>query len=97
MQHKSKASFMIRIVIEPDGDSFHAYCPALKGLHTCGDTEEEAANNAKDAAMAYFQSLIEHGDPIPVGIPSSCREDEIMDIPEKRASPHTRDLVVAGA
>lgn len=58
----------IEIDIEPDGDSFHAYCPALKGLHTCGKTEEEALNNASDAAIAYLYSLIKHGDPIPVGI-----------------------------
>jgi len=41
----------VEIFIEPDGDGFHAYCPALKGLHTCGDTEEEALENAKDATI----------------------------------------------
>lgn len=29
------------IIVEPDGDGFHAYCPMLKGLHTAGDTEKE--------------------------------------------------------
>ena len=50
----------VSIIIEPDGDSFHAYCPAFKGLHTCGDTEEEALNNAVQAVAAYLRSLIKH-------------------------------------
>jgi len=65
---KPQFEFLIEITVEPDDDIFHAYCPALKGLHTCGDTEEKAFDNAKDAAVAYLLSLIKHGDPIPVGI-----------------------------
>jgi len=60
--------FSIAIIVEPDGGEFHAYCPALKGLHTCGATEEEAFANAKDAAIAYLYSLIKHRDPIPLGV-----------------------------
>jgi predicted RNase H-like HicB family nuclease len=60
-------AIQLGVIIEPDGDSFHAYCPALKGLHSSGDTEEEALQNARDAAMAYLRSLIKHGDPLPVG------------------------------
>ena len=56
--------FRIRIIVEPDGDEFHAYCPALKGLHTSGPTEEESPQNATDAAAAYLASLAKHGDPI---------------------------------
>lgn len=55
------------IIIEPDGDGFHAYCPVLKGLHTSGGTRDEALHNAKDAAEAYLLSLIKHRDPIPIG------------------------------
>jgi len=64
-------TFTIDVIIEPDGDEFHAYCPGLKGLHTCGSTEEEALQNAKDAAVAYLVSLMKHGDPIPIGITSA--------------------------
>ena len=60
--------FMVEVVVEPDDDGFHAYCPALKGLHTGGTTIDEAIENARDAAIAYLQSLIKHDDPIPVGI-----------------------------
>ena len=65
---KPKIQFTVEIIIEPDGDEFHAYCPALKGLHTCGDTEEEALKNAQNAIQAYLRSLIKHGDPIPLGV-----------------------------
>jgi len=68
METPKKLEFRLAIVIEPDDDEFHAYCPALKGLHTCGETEQEALENAKDAAIAYLRSLIKHGDPIPVGV-----------------------------
>lgn len=59
--------FRVTVVVEPDGDGFHAYCPALKGLHVPGDTEEEALKNAKDAVDGYLRSLIRHGDPVPIG------------------------------
>lgn len=68
METPKELEFRLDIVVEPDGDGFHAYCPALKGLHTCGETQEEALQNAKDAAIAYLRSLIKHGDPIPIGI-----------------------------
>jgi len=60
--------FTIDIVVEPDGDGFHAFCPALKGLHVGGRTEREALKNAADGAILYLESLMEHGDPIPVGV-----------------------------
>lgn len=65
-EHQVKLS--VPIIIEKDGDEYHAYCPVLKGLHTCGETEEEALKNAKNAISAYLFSLIKHGDPIPLGI-----------------------------
>ena len=58
--------FKLHIIIEPDGEEYHAYCPALKGLHTCGPTESEALSHAIDAADAYLRSLINHGEPIPL-------------------------------
>jgi predicted RNase H-like HicB family nuclease len=60
--------FILSIVVEPDDDGFHAFCPALKGLHVGGETEQEALKNAIDGAMLYLRSLIRHGDPIPVGV-----------------------------
>lgn len=63
-----KMRFTVVINVETDDDQYHAFCPALKGLHVGGQTEKEAVKNAVDAAILYLQSLIEHGDPIPVGV-----------------------------
>jgi len=48
------------IIIESDGDGFHAYCPPLKGLHTCGDTKLEALRNVQYAISAYLTSVRQH-------------------------------------
>ena len=61
---KPAIGFRIDIVIEPDDNGYHAYCPALKGLHTSGKTEEDAIQNIKYAAVAYLESSIKHNDPI---------------------------------
>jgi predicted RNase H-like HicB family nuclease len=60
--------FKIDFIVKPDEGNFHAYCPALKGLHVGGETREEALQNARDAAIAYLESLIKHGDPIPLRV-----------------------------
>jgi predicted RNase H-like HicB family nuclease len=63
---KSVLRFRVDIVVEPDAGAFHAFAPALKGLHVEGRTEDEAIKNATDAAKAYIRSLIKHGKPIPI-------------------------------
>jgi len=73
---KEALKYRTEIIIEPDGDQFHAYCPALKGLHVPGDTEEEALQNAKDAIVAYVCSLLKHDEPIPRGVKKK-REKEM--------------------
>lgn len=60
--------FKVEVIVEPDEDGFHAFCPALKGLHVDGGTREEAVANARDAVLAYVASLIKHGDPLPLGV-----------------------------
>lgn len=89
--------FRIEVIVEPDDIGFHAYCPALKGLHTYGDTKEEALENAKDAAIAYLESSIKHRDPIPVGITMQKDMTSISHVPRKRASYHRQELTVACA
>ena len=56
------------ICVKPDSPGFHAYCPGLPGVHTYGMTKEEALTNAKDAIMAYIQSLVKHSEPIPAAL-----------------------------
>lgn len=60
--------FTVIIHIEPDDDGFHAWCPALKGLHVDGGTEEETVRFATEAAEAYLESLIKNHEPIPLGV-----------------------------
>jgi predicted RNase H-like HicB family nuclease len=57
----------ILAIVEQDGDGFHAYCPAFKGLHIDGSTEQEALSRTIDGLKWYLDSLERHGDPIPVG------------------------------
>jgi predicted RNase H-like HicB family nuclease len=57
----------LNVIIEPDEDRFHAYCPAFKGLHVDGASQEEALTNAGEAAIAYLNSLAANKEAIPIG------------------------------
>jgi predicted RNase H-like HicB family nuclease len=65
-KQRTLLEFKVDIVVEPDGEEFHAYCPALKGLHVGGETEAEALQNATDAAILYIESMIRHSEAIPL-------------------------------
>ncbi len=43
-RRRGPATHTFRVVVEPDADAWHAYCPALKayGAATWGTTREEA-------------------------------------------------------
>ncbi|MFN4218496.1 MAG: type II toxin-antitoxin system HicB family antitoxin [Candidatus Bipolaricaulia bacterium] len=62
---KPKQSYIFRVVIEPDEDVYHAYCPALKGCHSWGHTYEEALKNIQEAVQCHVGALLQAGDPIP--------------------------------
>lgn len=58
--------YTYRIIIEPDeGDTFHAYVPALPGCHTWGENFDEARRNIRDAIDVYLRSLRADEEPIP--------------------------------
>lgn len=69
--HKPRSNRTIHLQIaafvEPDGDRFHAFAPAFKGLHVDGETEKIALRNLTDGLSVYLESLVEHGEPLPVG------------------------------
>ena len=50
---------------QPDG-GYHAFCPALPGCHSEGDTLDEAVENIREAVGVYLESLQAHGEPLPV-------------------------------
>jgi predicted RNase H-like HicB family nuclease len=64
-------SYIFRVIVAqdtaPDGTrAFHTSCPALKGCHTWGHTEEEALANLREAIELYVDDLREAGEPVPV-------------------------------
>ena len=60
-------TYTFRVVVEPDGDRWHAYCPALKpfGAATWGNTEEEARTHIQEVVQMVIEELQEDGIPIP--------------------------------
>ncbi|MBI3581977.1 MAG: type II toxin-antitoxin system HicB family antitoxin [Nitrospinae bacterium] len=50
---------------EEDG-GYHAFCPALPGCHSQGDTYDESIENIKDAIKLYLESLKARGEKSPV-------------------------------
>ncbi len=60
--------FVVPIIVKADTVGFHAYSPALKGLHMDGDTEREALENARQTAKEFLEIMIQDGIPIPLNI-----------------------------
>jgi predicted RNase H-like HicB family nuclease len=60
-------TYIFRVVVEPDGDGWHAYCPALLqyAAATWGNTKEEALRHINEVVHMVIDELIEDGDPIP--------------------------------
>ncbi len=46
-----------RVILEPDLETgeWAVWCPELPGCTSCGETEEEALNNIKEAIDLYLQ------------------------------------------
>jgi predicted RNase H-like HicB family nuclease len=59
----------IEFVFEPqDEGGYHVYAPDLPGLHTQGDSLDEATNNAREALELYVEGLREEGRSIDTGV-----------------------------
>jgi len=60
-------SYVFRVVLEPDEDSWRAYIPELeaKGGATWGRTKEEALRNIHEVAQMVIESLLEDGETLP--------------------------------
>lgn len=60
------SDYVYTIALEREEDGgYHAFCPALKGCHSQGDTLDEAIANVREAIALYIESLIEDGEAIP--------------------------------
>jgi predicted RNase H-like HicB family nuclease len=59
----------VEFVFEPqDGGGYHVYAPERPGLHTQGDSLDEATENAREALALYLDGLREDGRPLEMGI-----------------------------
>lgn len=59
----------IEFVFAPqDEGGYHVYAPDLPGLHTQGDTLEQATANAQEALELYIEGLREDGRPLETGV-----------------------------
>ncbi len=64
----------LSFLIERDGRQYHAYSPALKGLHIDGKTIDEALLRAVRAATLYLEALARRWQPLPVA-------DQVVRVP----------------
>ena len=55
-----------RIIIQPDGKSFHGFVPSLPGCHTWGKTIQETQTNVREAMELHIESLLAHGETVPL-------------------------------
>ncbi|MBV9829773.1 MAG: type II toxin-antitoxin system HicB family antitoxin [Alphaproteobacteria bacterium] len=69
-------TYTFKVVIEPDDDRWHAYCPALAeyGGATWGETREDALANLEAVVKMVVASLVEHGEPIAPAAPKGSVE-----------------------
>jgi predicted RNase H-like HicB family nuclease len=60
-------TYTFKIVIEPDEDRWHAYCPVLEhqGASTWGYTREEASKHINEVVQLVVDSMVEHGEALP--------------------------------
>ena len=70
--NKEEIIMQIRVVIEYDKevDSYSAYCPELPGCTSCGETENEAMENIKEAIELYLE-------PDEIGLKPSAKVYEV--------------------
>jgi predicted RNase H-like HicB family nuclease len=54
-------TYSFKVVVEPDEDRWHAYCPALasQGAATWGYTQQEALQQIQEVVEMVVESLIE--------------------------------------
>jgi antitoxin HicB len=60
------SEYSYTVLFEPaEEGGYTAFCPALPGLVTEGDTYEETRERVREAIEGYLESLLKNGQPIP--------------------------------
>ncbi len=62
-------TYTFKVVVEPDEDRWHAYCPALQeyGAATWGNTRDEAFLHIQEVVHMIIDELREDGIALPTG------------------------------
>jgi predicted RNase H-like HicB family nuclease len=62
-----KTTYTYRVVVEPDEDAWHAYCPALQGYGgaTWGRSRAEALRHIREVVAMIVAELVEDGETLP--------------------------------
>ena len=71
-------TYTFKVIVEPDDDRWHAYCPALQvyGAATWGNTRDEAFQHIQEVVQIIIAELREDG----IAIPAGPKEDvEVFD------------------
>lgn len=59
----------MEFVFEPQGEGgYHVYAPDLPGLHTEGESLDEAIDNAREALALYIEGLHDDGQSLATGV-----------------------------
>lgn len=67
MQQAIKKIFSYTVFYEADAEGgYVGIVPSLPGCHTQGETLEETEQNIKEAIELYIESLVAHGEVIPL-------------------------------
>ena len=76
-------TYSFKVVVEPDDDRWHSYCPALEqyGASSWGNTEEEAFKHIHEVVGMIIRELPEDG----IALPESPRED-VEVLPDTRVA-----------
>jgi len=55
------------VILEKEAEGgYHAFCPALKGCHTQGETIDETLTNIQEAVVLYLEDLKACGEAAPI-------------------------------
>ncbi len=85
--------FKVPILVKKDASGYHAFSPALKGMHVDGATKEEALKIGINAAKLHLTTMIEYGDPIPLSLINNEEVSQVY-LLEKSATYHIEDILV---
>ncbi len=59
------SNYKFSVVVERDREGYFAFCPALQGCYTQGETYEETLENIKDAIHLHIEDRVENGEAVP--------------------------------